>query len=60
MSFLRNLFGMGDSQNAYDHVYEGRGGYGPDNQYYGNGLPVQHHKSSLTHEVIVGAAGFAG
>lgn len=60
MAFLLNLFGMNDSKNAYDHVYEGQGGYGPDYQYYGNNQQAPQHKSSLTHEVISGAAGFAG
>jgi hypothetical protein len=43
MDFLRNVFNVGDSQNAYHHVYGG-----------------VHHKSSFTHELIAGAAGFAG
>jgi hypothetical protein len=60
MSFLRDLFGAGDSKNAYDHVYEGKGSYGPDNQYNGNDQQQTQHKASLTHEVIGGAAGFAG
>lgn len=60
MPFLHHLFGMHESKNAYDQVYEGRGGYGPDNQYYGYEQPAHHHKSSLTHEIIAGAAGFAG
>ncbi len=60
MSFLHNLFGMNDSKNAYDHVYEGRGGYSPDNQYYEHHQQQPHHKASLSHEVIAGAAGFAG
>ena len=60
MAFLHHLFGMNESRNAYNHVYEGRGGYGPDNQSYGYEQPAHHHKSSLTHEIIAGAAGFAG
>jgi hypothetical protein len=48
MDFLRGIFNMGDSQNAYDQVYGG-------GAYQG-----QPHKSSLSHELIGGAAGFAG
>ncbi len=51
---------MGQSQNAYDHVYEGQGTYDPNYQYDPNGQQQPHHKSSLTHEIIGGAAGFAG
>jgi hypothetical protein len=60
MPFLRGLFGMGESKNAYDHVYEGQGTYGPDNQYNANGQQEPEHKASLTHEILGGAAGFAG
>ncbi len=48
---------MGESQKAYDHVYDGQN---YDYQNYGNNQPQPHHKSSFTHEIIAGAAGFAG
>lgn len=60
MAFLHNLFGMHESKNAYDQVYQGQGGYGSDNQNYGYEHRAHHHKSSFTHEIIAGAAGFAG
>ncbi|CAF5071335.1 unnamed protein product, partial [Rotaria socialis] len=41
-----NLFGQQDSQKAHEQVFGG------------NGVPPSHH-SSLTHEIIAGAAGFA-
>ncbi|CAF3326018.1 unnamed protein product [Rotaria socialis] len=45
MDFLSNLFGQQDSQKAHEQVFGG------------NGVPPSHH-SSLTHEIIAGAAGF--
>jgi hypothetical protein len=60
MAFLLKLFGMDDSKKAYDHVYDGQSYYGGDYQNYGNNQPQPHHKSSFTHEIIAGAAGFAG
>ncbi|CAF2039568.1 unnamed protein product [Rotaria magnacalcarata] len=36
------------SQRAYEQIYGG-----------GYGEPQQHHKSSFTHELIAGGAGFA-
>jgi hypothetical protein len=49
MAFLQNLFGLGESKKAHE-------------QFYGNdGYQQQHHhKSSFTHELVSGAAGFAG
>jgi hypothetical protein len=60
MEFLENLFGMGQGQRAYDHVYEGQNYYGGDFQNNGNNQQEPHHKSSWTHELVGGAAGFAG
>ncbi|KAJ3152688.1 hypothetical protein HDU86_005563 [Geranomyces michiganensis] len=45
MGFFSNLFGSNDAQNAHAQVY-------------GCGAIQEHHKSSFTHEVIAGAAGF--
>ena len=59
MAFLGHLFGMDESKQAYDHVYGGQSDYGGDYQQYGNEQQERHHRSSWTHELIAGAAGFA-
>jgi hypothetical protein len=55
MAFLRDIFNFGESKNAHEHVYGG-GNYGE----YQNNQQQHHHKSSWTHEIVSGAAGFAG
>ncbi len=50
---------MGQSREAHERVYGGGGSDGNYNGYQGN-LPEEHHKSSWTHELVGGAAGFAG
>ena len=45
MDFLKNLFGHREAEAA-------------NNQVYGNENPTAEHKSSWTHEIIAGAAGF--
>ncbi|KAI8820398.1 uncharacterized protein EV422DRAFT_68723 [Fimicolochytrium jonesii] len=45
MGFFENLFSSNDAQDAHAQVY-------------GCGQIKEHHKSSFTHEVIAGAAGF--
>jgi hypothetical protein len=44
MAFFRDLFNMNDSKQAHEDVY---------------GQNARHH-SSWTHELVSGAAGFAG
>jgi hypothetical protein len=57
MAFLRDLFNMGESRNAHERVYGGGGG-NYDN--YQGDQQEHRHKSSWTHEIVAGAAGFAG
>lgn len=45
MSFLEKIFGHHEAKNANEQVY-------------GNEQPTREHKSSWTHEIIAGAAGF--
>jgi len=52
MSFLLNLFGLGESKKAHEQFY--------GNESYRYDQQQPHHKSSFTHELIGGAAGFAG
>jgi hypothetical protein len=59
MDFLSNIFNIGQSREAHERVYGGSGPGGNYDGYQGN-LPEQHHKSSWTHELVGGAAGFAG
>jgi hypothetical protein len=59
MNFLRDIFNMGQSKDAHERVYGG-GGYGGNYDVYQGYQPEHHHKSSWTHELIAGAAGFAG
>ncbi|CAF3324238.1 unnamed protein product [Rotaria socialis] len=49
MQFLQDLFSHSDSQRAHEQIYGG-----------GYREPRQNHKSSFTHELIAGGAGFAG
>ncbi|CAF4221053.1 unnamed protein product [Adineta steineri] len=60
MAFLLDLLGLGHSKNAYDQVYQQQNNYGGDYQNYGDNMQQPHHKASWTHELIGGAAGFAG
>ena len=48
MAFLGNLFGADESKKAHEHVFGGANGEEP------------RHQSSWTHEIVAGAAGFAG
>lgn len=47
MSFFENLFGHNEARDAHY-------------QMYGDNQSEYQHKSSLTHEIIAGAAGFEG
>jgi hypothetical protein len=49
MEFLHNLFGSSESKKAHEQLY-GYDGY----------QQQPHHKASFTHELVSGAAGFAG
>jgi len=57
---LHNLFGHSESNKAYDQVYGSRNDYSGNYPPSANNQPQPHHKSSWTHELIGGAAGFAG
>jgi len=59
MEFLHNIFNMGQSKEAHERLYDG-GSFGGNYDDYQGNLPEHHHKSSWTHELIAGAAGFAG
>ncbi len=50
---------MGQSKDAHERVYGG-GAYGGNYDGYQGYQPEHHHKASWTHELIAGAAGFAG
>lgn len=52
MAFLRDIFNMGESKNAYENMYGGGNYEGYQRE--------QHHHSSWTHELVAGGAGFAG
>jgi hypothetical protein len=52
MAFLQNLFGFGESKKAHEQFY--------GNEGYRNDQQQPHHKASFTHELVSGAAGFAG
>ena len=56
MAFLRDLFGMGESQKAHQQVYGGGDDYDDDR----GDRQQSEHQSSWTHEMVAGAAGFAG
>lgn len=61
MSFLKNLFGHHEAEKAHSQVYGGGSEYGGGfdaNGYRDDGQ--REHQSSFTHEMIAGAAGFAG
>jgi len=57
MDFLSNMFNMDKSQNAHEYVYGGAGG---DYEGYRGDRQEPRHQASWTHELVGGAAGFAG
>jgi len=59
MDFFRDIFNMDQSKNAHERVYGGGDFGGNYGGYEGDQQEYQHH-SSWTHELVAGAAGFAG
>jgi hypothetical protein len=60
MAFLRDIFNMNESKNAHERMYGGGDNFNDNYEGYQDDQPERRHQSSWTHEMVAGAAGFAG